>query len=325
MVSLRQSGVPISEIGARLSLLYPISLLLYLRTHRPKHVVSTSEDLSCILLAFKAFRLVDSKITITQHLSLRSSHSPRFFLRRLKIWITIRLLRLLVPHASTIVTVSCALRTEFSQLIGVAENDIRVIYNPIVPKTPRRRVLLQTSKALTEPTILYVGRLARVKRVDVTLKAFQRLLQWKDASLTIVGSGPLETSLKHLAYRLGIDQRCHFLGHLSNPLPMMAAADILILSSDYEGFGNVLVEAMSVGTQVIATDCPCGPREILADGHFGQLFKPGDHEEAAAKLNASLSGDFWIESHVLMARASEFSVKRSVEAYAGLFVRPRVK
>jgi glycosyltransferase involved in cell wall biosynthesis len=94
------------------------------------------------------------------------------------------------------------------------------------------------------------------------------------------------------------------------------------LSSDHEGFGNVLVEAMSLGVPVIATDCPYGPREILADGKYGLLVPPGDESALVDAILSLLRNPDARHQLAVEARkrAEDFSTERIVPQYEQLFV-----
>ena len=89
------------------------------------------------------------------------------------------------------------------------------------------------------------------------------MLSIQDSELMIVGSGELETSLRQLAGELGIADKVIFAGFQSDPTPFYLSADLFVLSSDYEGFGNVIVEALAQGLPVVSTDCPSGRRRSL--------------------------------------------------------------
>jgi glycosyltransferase involved in cell wall biosynthesis len=93
----------------------------------------------------------------------------------------------------------------------------------------------------------------------------------------------------------------------------MARADVFVLSSRWEGLSNVIIEALAVGTQVVASDCKSGPREILADGRYGWLVPVGDSEEMAKVIIKAVS--YPIDKNLLIQRASEFSIQASAEEY----------
>jgi glycosyltransferase involved in cell wall biosynthesis len=120
------------------------------------------------------------------------------------------------------------------------------------------------------------GRLTEQKGFDVLLRALAEVSKNIDCVLHIVGDGPLMHELRLLADTLGLKERVIFHGHLTSPTEVFKKADIFVLSSRWEGFANVIVEAMSQGLPVIATDCTHGPGEILRGGEFGVLVTPND-------------------------------------------------
>ena len=122
------------------------------------------------------------------------------------------------------------------------------------------------------------------KRFDLAIKALviaQKSLVTK-AHLVIVGEGHLYEDLQNLIYELNVQEFVHLIGLYRNPFPFFKKAKLFLLSSDYEGFGRVLVEAMICGCPVIAHDCPVGPREVLENGKSG-LLVPSNQPEVMAK------------------------------------------
>jgi glycosyltransferase involved in cell wall biosynthesis len=138
------------------------------------------------------------------------------------------------------------------------------------------------------PTIITVGRLVYQKDHDTLLRAFALARSRLDASLVLVGQGPLQDELTTLARELGISDRVIFAGWQQNPFAWMANADLFVLSSRFEGFGNVVIEAMACGLPVVSTDCPSGPSEILANGDAGILVPVGDVHAMADAMCAVL-------------------------------------
>ncbi|MDN5091642.1 glycosyltransferase [Aliarcobacter butzleri] len=111
--------------------------------------------------------------------------------------------------------------------------------------------------------IITIGRLTQQKGQWDLLEAFS-LVNDKDVNLVILGSGEKENELKNLAKKYKIENKVFFLGFQKNPFKFLYNSDIFVLSSYWEGFGNVIVEAMRCELPIISTDCPSGPREILA-------------------------------------------------------------
>lgn len=140
-------------------------------------------------------------------------------------------------------------------------------------------------------SVVAVGRLVAQKGFDVLIDAFALASEvFPDWTLEIVGEGPERAALEARAERLGIRGAVTMPGLLTDPLPTMAAGEIFVLSSRFEGFPNVLLEAMACGRPCIATDCETGPAEAITDGHDG-LLVPVDDTAALAKALQSLMGD----------------------------------
>src|SRR5262249_97138 len=132
------------------------------------------------------------------------------------------------------------------------------------------------------PFLLAAGRLVPQKGFDILIRAFATVASDCDSlTLAIAGEGPQEGSLRDLVIELRLERRVLFLGQVQKLRALMPPADPFLLSSRYEGFPNVLLEALGSGVPVVATDCPGGPREVLRDGEFGLLVRCGDVAELA--------------------------------------------
>jgi N-acetylglucosaminyldiphosphoundecaprenol N-acetyl-beta-D-mannosaminyltransferase len=169
------------------------------------------------------------------------------------------------------------------------------------------------------PTFLFVGRLVQQKDPLLLLRAFALRLGRGEARLIVLGDGPLAQSLHQETSNLGVSHAVHFAGFVPDPGIWMEHAAALVVPSRYEGFGNVIVEALARGTPVIATDCPYGPAEILAGGRFGWLVPVGDAAALAAAMADDPRGSF--PKYRLKRRAEEFSVHASMVRHKMLFDR----
>ena len=139
--------------------------------------------------------------------------------------------------------------------------------------------------AVPRPFMLAAGRLVHQKGFDILLRAFASMTdECGQLQLAIAGEGPEEQALRGLAAQLKLEDRVHFLGQVRGLRTLMQQALAFILSSRYEGFPNVVLEALVSGLPVIATDCPGGPRQILGDGECGVLVPCEDPPALAAAL-----------------------------------------
>lgn len=131
-----------------------------------------------------------------------------------------------------------------------------------------------------------------------------------------VGDGPERQRLQAITKELEIEDRVIFAGFHHDPTVFYHTADVFALTSNYEGFGNVLVEAMSCGTSVVATDCPAGPAEILENGKYGRLVPVGDYESFAEALEETLIKPQ--DPVLLQRRALDFLPEKAADAYLEL-------
>lgn len=168
------------------------------------------------------------------------------------------------------------------------------------------------------PAIITVGRLVPQKDHSCLLRAHAMLAGRVDSDLVIVGAGPELTALRDLARRHGIADRVHFAGHQANPYPLLARADLFVLSSRFEGMPNVLIEALACGLPVVSTDCPSGPREILVDGALGRLVPVGDVEQMALAMEQTLRSPPPPERQ--RRRARQFDVTEIARRYADIIL-----
>jgi glycosyltransferase involved in cell wall biosynthesis len=210
-----------------------------------------------------------TKVVTSTHLTLafESAKNKSHFFRR-------RLLYFIIGGLSdAVVAVSRGVSTDLRVLAGVRDAKIFTIYNPCFDRIPSSRRSVRT---ITQVKFVSAGRLHDQKGFDLLLVA------WADAvkdvgqeacSLEIFGDGDLRADLENQAASLGLTN-VHFRGNVSGLVSRLSDFDAFLLSSRYEGFGNVLAEALAAGNYCISFDCPHGPSEILDKGSFGSILPP---------------------------------------------------
>lgn len=168
-------------------------------------------------------------------------------------------------------------------------------------------------------SLLSVGRLASQKNHALLLHAVASAGQTV-RSLTILGEGSLRPEIEALTARLSLIDKVSMPGHVAETAPYLATADLFVLSSRYEGFGHVIVEAMAAGVPVIATDCPWGPAEIIEDGVSG-IMVPNEDAPALAAAIDRLASDGALRQRLSeggRARADAFALDRISRRYADM-------
>lgn len=255
-----------------------VRLTRHLRQHRHSyhHIIGFMEDTNIPLIMAGCLTSTLSRITVSVRLS------PRHMVWAYK-WV---LLPILYRLPKRVVAVSQS-ATKQLQDLGIPHHKLTFIPNPVPiihSKPPPPQFAPKKTKAKTK-YILAVGRLHRQKGFDLLLRAYAGLPKLAPLpDLVILGEGKDRLALTRLAASLGVagggGKRVHFMGAVDNPQDWYAHAEMFVLSSRYEGWPNVLMEAMAYGCPVVSFACPTGPDEIIApqknQATNGLLVKNGD-------------------------------------------------
>ena len=217
-------------------------------------------------------------------------------------------------NASRLIALNSAMATELRTVWRVPDDRITLIPNGVaLPEGTDGR-----PEPKDPPVILCVGRLQPQKDHDTLLRAFALLAKRRRCRLRLAGDGPLWSDLEALATRLGIADRVEFLGHVSDTGALYRQARVTVLSSRFEGFGLVLIEALAHGCPVVSTDCPSGPADVIDSPEVGFLARVGDPEDLAEKIEAALDRHF--DPTRLLSRAEHFSLDRLHQRVSALFL-----
>lgn len=301
-------GVRVIELGAPRLRQAVAPLRRYFRSERPDAALAAMWPLTTAAIVAAAGLRPRPKIVVADHAPLLDQYAGSAA--------TIAGLRLSTRlsyrFADAIVAASDGLAAELAELSGVPRARVTTIYNPIPEPA--------SSTAATSPwpqacgkRILTAGRLKPVKRFELVIEAFAPLAREVDATLVILGEGAERAALEAQVARLGLQERVLLPGYTATPGDWYRDTDLFVLASDYEGLGNVMVEAMHFGASVVATDCPYGPREVLEGGRWGQLVPCGDAPALTAAMRAALSRP--ADPVGQQARARQFGAGPAIEAY----------
>lgn len=224
-------------------------------------------------------------------------------------------------NADTVISTTVAMHEDLDHLLGDKRGKHLVINNPIDIENLSRLSHEESHridwvcKEVKNPIVFcIVAKLKEQKNIPLFLKGLAMLPE--NCRGIIIGKGPLEDKLKDLVQTLGLQKRLKFLGFLNNPYPLMASSDVLVLSSDFEGFPNVIIEGMALGLPIISTDCPSGPSEIIRPGRNGFLVPVGDAQELSDRMQELANDD-----------ALRVSIRKNnledVKAYSAEFIAMR--
>ena len=223
-----------------------------------------------------------------------------------------------------IIAQSQDMKNDLEKNYPLTSSQITLINNPIDIEEVRKLGEESIDDSSIEKgmiSLVSVGTLRTRKRHDLLLKSFSLLSP--NYTLVIVGSGEEEEKLKVLTIELDISHRVHFKGHKTNPYPYMKEADLFILTSEHEGFPNVLLESNSVGTPVIAFACPGGITEIIEEGINGFSVKNGDIHALAKCINHATSLTFK-ESLIIDSVQRRYSKEIILKRYENIFYTKEV-
>jgi glycosyltransferase involved in cell wall biosynthesis len=266
---LTAAGVPVTAIGKRLKLdpLALARLVRYLKVG--KFDVVQTWIFAANTYGRVAARLAKVPVVVVAEMAvdLWKGRSEQWFDRRLALWCD-----RLVGNSHAVV--------DFYRKVGVPDDRLAMIYSGTDDNEPpaidRVAIRAELGFEAGAPLVLFAGRLAEQKRVDDLLKAVDLLQHVQpDMRTLIVGEGPLRERLEETARAFQLDGRVRFLGHRDDVPRLMAAADVIVLPSSYEGLPNVVLEAMRFRKPVVATSAP-GTTEVVVDNETGVLVPVGN-------------------------------------------------
>ena len=306
------------DLKSRRALLGLWPLARYLRRARPRVIMAGPYHVGVLSILARGLIRCRTAVVVLEHNDLQAGRAYAHGLRQRLMPLT---LRLTYPWADRVLAVSKGAAASLARLAGMPPDRVGVLYNGVDARAIQDAARLPVDHPwLTEasiPVIMAAGRLAPQKGYPDLLRAFALLTQSVTARLLVMGDGQQRQELQHLAADLGLAGGVQFLPHHPNPYAYMARASLFVLSSHFEGFGVVLLEALACGTPVVSTDCPSGPSEVLGGGRYGLLVPVGKPEALAAAMLQVLT-DPRLEQRLRQAgpvRAAEFSIERAADRF----------
>lgn len=311
--------IRILDLGATRPRYVLIPLIRLLRKERPAAVVANMWPLTVLAVLARRLARIRCRLMVVEHTTWSVARLTQRWQTRLMIKAA---MRIFLPGADAVVAVSKGAAADLERFAGLPKGVVQTIYNPVVTNQVLTPLVLDDYApgwcADGYARVLAVGTLKPVKDFPTLLRAFARLRESVPAKLLILGEGDERKRLEALADSLGIADSIEMPGFVADTRPFYSAADLFVLSSEAEGFGNVIVESLEQGVAVVSTDCPSGPREILDDGKYGTLVPIGDVDVLAEAMEDALGRDHDVQG--LKRRAQDFSVEKAADAYLDLLL-----
>ncbi|MEI8033250.1 MAG: glycosyltransferase [Chlorobiaceae bacterium] len=314
LLELLRPEITVTDLAADRIRVAITALALYLGKTRPDVILCAMWPLTSAVVLSWLLSGRRCALFLSDHEHLSHSYLVQ---RRVRAGYLKNLIRFSYPLAKGLIAVSQGVKDDLCSLGNLSEKKVKVIYNPAATGVCAERESSERSDCLWGKGfthhLLAVGRLSVQKDFRTLINAFSLLPKSLNAKLVILGEGSSRKELEDLVGKLGLKEMVALPGFVVDPYPFFRSADLFVLSSEWEGFGNVIVEALECGLPVVSTDCPSGPSEILEEGRYGRLVPVGDAAALASAIASSLS-----ESHdreLLMNRAKDFSVQKISDEY----------
>ena len=312
--SLLDKKVPITVTGCKNLIDNLWKLPGYIKGKDYTHIFTASDTYSIASIILKNILNLKYKTIATLHYDL--PHQISILPRLNQIYMTLTN-KYFIANADKIVAVSNGVGLGFEAVVKKNLDNLITIYNPVFDED----IFNSSSEGVDEKlfnnnkTLISIGKLANnPKNQELLIKAFYILCKTENnLQLIFLGEGEDKNKFIELTKELGIAEKVFFLGFKTNPYKYIVKSNLLVSSSNTEGFGNVLVEALALGVNVVSTDCPSGPREILENGKYGFLSPVNDPIKLAETIEKALK---WpIDSNILKSYAQTFSSGNIIEKY----------
>jgi len=317
----RYPDIPIVTLNVKRTALSLGATVRYLRQYQPDVLFPMPWYFNIVAVLARFLAGVPTKVILGEHniISLEAGveHRNKPHLRFLPV-----LMRYIYPHSDGLIGVSRDTLTDLVETLNISANiPMRVVLNPInrdrVQKLAQEPIDHPWFQTHDRPVIVTAARLAKQKQLDGLLRAFAQVNQQTPSRLLILGEGPLRGELEQLCQDLGIEDAVWMPGYDTNPYRYMAAADIFVLASAWEGCPIALQEAMACGAAVVVTDAPGGMKDIIESGKHG-LLVPAGKPDALAEGLLKILADPALKQHYreqARVRSQDFHYRNTSQQY----------
>ncbi|MEC8440085.1 MAG: glycosyltransferase, partial [Chloroflexota bacterium] len=284
-----------------------------INSHKPKLVLAAKNFPLAILL--KKFSNNNFKLILREAVDpyVAASIQRNYISERIILFIK----KMLYPKSDRIIAISHGVKDSLVDKLAINSKMINVIYNPAADEK-----IIDLSQEITDDysfknyTIVNIGRLTKQKDHLTLLKAFKIVIKKAKCNLIIIGEGSEKENIENYIRNNDLGNYVKLLGYKSNPWKYLSRSNLFVLSSIWEGFGNVIVESMLLGIPVISTRCKSGPAEILDNGKYGKLYDIYDYTKLSELiLNEISSKELENSSNIAKKRSEDFSIDKITESY----------
>lgn len=269
-------------------------LLSYIRSNKPETFIVFDYELAVLLVLLRGVFKLKYKIFArnVNTISQRQSQAQGIWFK----YVVLNLNRMFYGKVDHVINQCKAMRDDLVKLHPQLKDKTSVIYNPVAQHIETYAMSIDFDQIEKKEYLLCVGRLEKQKGFHYAIEGFASVAkEFPNLRLKIVGQGSLEKELKQCAMDLGVEEKVDFVGFQADMIPLYINAKATVLTSLYEGFPNVLLESICLGTPVVAFDCPSGPSEIVQEGVNGFLVDYQNVEQLKIKLRKILLTDFDIK------------------------------
>jgi len=314
-----RASVQVHELGVSRLRYAAFPMLMYIYKHKPPFLFIFGKEMAVILNKLRKLRLqktplvvrVLNNVNITLAKEDNVSQTVENYLNRAN--------RELADMEHIIAQCEGMGKQLLDEKIVAAEK-LTVVYNPVSEDLINRVKEVRAGNLVTDRPyeITFIGRIDPQKNPEHLIKAFNIVHESKpEVRLRMVGEGNLSEMARELVRSLNLSDAVIFDGIRSDMENVYAGSDVVVLSSEYEGMPNCLIEAIGCGIPVVSYDCPLGPSEIVEDGVNGYLVPLHDYEALAGRLTDALTRDWNREE--IVATCDKFRVKRAASRLEEVF------
>lgn len=280
---LLDKNIPIVNLNTKHARTSLFALRKYLKKYNPQNLLVFNHEIATVFVILRLvfdfkFRLVARNIsTLSEKKRIEKSIWHKYF--------KIAIIKIFYSKVDLIIAQSKTMKNDLVQNFKIDHKIIRIVNNPV--SIANDEVIYPEIQSTKE--ILFIGRLNEVKGLNYLILAFCQVLKMQDnVNLRIVGEGKLKSKLVKMVNKYNITDNVIFTGFDLDIRKYFLSADLTVLTSLYEGFPNVLIESIALGTPIVAFDCKSGPREIIIEGINGFLVRYLDVNHLSSSIIKAL-------------------------------------